>query len=225
MNKQVALFLLAASIAVVTLPAQAATGWIDDEVFVPVRAGAGTQFKILHRGLKSGTAVEILEQEQDSDWARIRYNDIEGYIAARYLSRSPTAAIQLQQLQKRHDSLKEELASARSQLKEVSAERDRLASQNAALNSDLGSASERLDHLEEVASDPIRLDQANRELNEQLSTLRTQLDTLQAENAMLNGDNTSRNLTVGAVILLIGLILGLVVKGRSGRGGRGNWVS
>lgn len=225
MNKPAILFLLSAVIGAAALPAHAATGWIDDEVFVPVRAGAGTQFKILHRGLKSGTAVEILGQEEGSDWAQIRYGDIEGYISARYLSRSPTAAIQLQQLQKRHDSLKSELETLRNQLQETRSERDKLSAENSALSSDLGNASERLGHLEEVAADPIRLDQANRELNEQLSTLRTQLDTLQAENTMLSNDNTSRNIIIGAAILILGFIVGLVMKGRSGRGGGGNWVS
>lgn len=201
----------------------AATGWIDDELYVPVRAGAGTGFKILHRGLKSGTAVEILELEDGAEWTKIRIGDIEGYVNAQYVKKYPTAAIRLEQLEKKHETMRTQLAQTQEKLKEVTQQRDQLAGENKTLDANLSNRSKELSNLKDVASDPIRLDQANRKLNEELVTMRTQLDTTQAENAMLRSDNTSSQWLIGCLILFIGSAIGWLSKGRSGKN-RGNWA-
>lgn len=195
----------------------AATGWIGDDLYVPVRAGAGTAFKILHRGLKTGTSVEILEMETGNDWAKIRYGEVEGYINSRYLNRSPTAGIKLEQLEEKHEKLRAQLSTSQSQLREITQQRDKLAGENTQLDSSLSSRQKELSNLKDVAADPIRLDQANRKLNEELVTLRTQLDTAQAENAMLRGNNTSSQWLIGCLILFAGSMVGWLLKGRSGK--------
>lgn len=201
----------------VTTPVFAENAWIDDEVFVPVRAGMGTEYRILHRGLKSGTAVEVLERPEGSDWVKIRAGETEGYVAARYVSSQPTAAIDLARLQQRFDKTLAELTERKQQLKDITAERDALSTENTRLKRELGDNSDQLAHLQDVAADPIRLDQANRQLNEELSALRLQLDTLQAENSMLSSDNTRSNWIVGAMILLVGGAIGLFARGRGSR--------
>ena len=201
----------------VTAPVFAQTAWIDDNVFVPVRAGMGTEYRILHRGLKSGTAIEVLERPEGSDWVKIRVGETEGYVASRYVSSTPTAAIELARLKQRFEKTQAELTERKQQLKDVTAERDALSSESNRLKRELGENSDQLAHLQDVAADPIRLDQANRQLNEELSALRLQLDTLQAENSMLSSDNTRSNWIVGAIILLVGGAIGLFARGRSGR--------
>ena len=75
-----------------------------------------------------------------------------------------------------------------------------------------------------MAADPIRLDQANRRLNEELSMLRSELDQVKAENAMLRNDATSRKWITGVGILILGVIAGLLLKSKSGRR-RGSWTN
>ena len=77
-------------------PVYAAAAWIGDEIYVPMRAGAGTGYRIVHRGIKSGTRVELLGEE--GDWIHIRYGNREGYVEKQYISRTPTAALRLQKL-------------------------------------------------------------------------------------------------------------------------------
>ena len=74
--------------------ALAAAAWVDDSIYVPIRAAANPSGRILHRGIKSGTRIEFLGFE--GDWAKIRYGDTEGYIGKQYLSQSPTAEIRLE---------------------------------------------------------------------------------------------------------------------------------
>lgn len=201
----------------------AATGWISDELYVPLRAGEGNQYKILHRGLKSGTAVEILEQVEGSEWTKVRYGEIEGYINSQYVLKAPTADIRLAQTEKKYEQAREQLASAQAQLREVTAERDRLAGENKSLDSNLNARSDELEKLKEIAADPVRLDQANRKLNEELVQLRTQLDTSQAEIAMLRSDNRSSQWLIGCLILFAGALVGWLMKGRSSKS-RSSWA-
>jgi len=201
----------------------AATGWISDELYVPLRAGEGNQYKILHRGLKSGTAVEILEQVEGSEWTKVRYGEIEGYINSQYVMKSPTADIRLAQMEKKYEQTREQLATAQTQLREVTAERDRLAGENKSLDNSLNARSNELDKLKEIAADPVRLDQANRKLNEELVQLRTQLDTAQAEIAMLRTDNRSSQWLIGCLILFAGALVGWMMKGRSSKS-RSSWA-
>jgi len=201
----------------VTSTGFAASGWIDDELYVPIRAGAGNGFKILHRGLKSGTRIEILEMEDGAEWAKVRYNDVEGYLPVQYVSRTPTGDILYESLNTKFEAQKKQLADIQQQLREVTQQRDQLAGENKTLDANLSNRNKELDNLKDVASDPIRLDQANRKLNEDLSTLRTELDTARAENAMLRSDNTHSQWLVGVLILAIGAAVGWILKSRGGK--------
>ena len=44
------------------------TQYISDMVLVPVRSGAGSEFRILNRGLPSGTALLVFGQSDDGEW-------------------------------------------------------------------------------------------------------------------------------------------------------------
>lgn len=218
------LVLVLLALAPVSVPAQQETAWIDDEIFVPMRSGKGRQYRIIHRGLRTGTAVEILEWPENGDWARVAYKDTEGWVEKQYISRAPIARMKLERLQQRHAELQSQLEKVQSQLESVRAERDQLSRENRKLQSDLQQKTDRVEHLEEVAAKPIRLDKANQKLNEQVSALRTRLDQAQAQNAMLRDQQTSRQWAVGTGILILGGILGWIFKSRGGRG-RSSWMN
>ncbi len=76
-----------------------------------------------------------------------------------------------------------------------------------------------------MASDPIRLDQANRRLNEELSLLRSELDQVKGENVMLRSSNRYREWLTGLAILGAGLVIGLIMRSRSGRRRTSGWAN
>lgn len=209
-----------------TAPALAQSGeaWIDDELFVPLRSGAGQQYRVVNRGLQTGTAVEILEWPEDDDWAQVRYEDEKGWIQKQYLSRSPVAQMELERLQQRFNDVQSKQEDAEAELEALRDERDQLADEKETLESDLQEARDRLENLEEVAAEPMRLDKANKKLNEKVSALRTELDQAEAQNAMLRDDKTSQQWAMGAGILILGGVLGWIFKARGNRG-RGSWMN
>lgn len=217
------LIVVASLLAITTTPAMAAPGWISDTLYVPMRSGAGNEYRIVHRGLKSGTRLEIIAMEEGAEWAQVRYGDIDGYINAQYVVRSAPSMIRLEQLEAQHQKVTQQLTEVRQQLTALTSERNQLKQENQKLSGDLSSRSEEVDRLQEVAADPIRLDQANRELNEQLSRLRTELNGVTAENALLRSDKTSSMWMVGASILIGGWLIGWLMRSRSSKA-RSSWA-
>ncbi|WP_156506262.1 TIGR04211 family SH3 domain-containing protein, partial [Oleiphilus sp. HI0117] len=91
---------IAASICLLALAissASAETMYIDDTLLVPLRSGEGVGFRIVHKGLKSGTKLEIIEK-LSSGYAHVKTpSGIEGYLPSRYLTAQPIAKVKLAQ--------------------------------------------------------------------------------------------------------------------------------
>ena len=199
------------------------TGWVNDVLFVPLRAGPEPGRRIVHRGLRSGTPVEILDAESEDGWIHVRVNDQEGWIESQYLSRQPIAAQRLARLQSEHESVTETLAQTREELARVQQERDALREQVAELETDVQEKTSEMEQLREVAADPAALDARNQELNEQLSLVRTERDELQAENEMLRHDQRVQGWLLGLATVFAGMVLGWFFKSRGDRS-RSSWV-
>ena len=93
--------------------------YITDKVYAPVHAEQNEKSRLLNNGLESGTAVTIIEKNDQAGYAKIRTaNNVEGWVRTQYLSSEPTASVQLEQanaqiaqLQSEKTRLDEELVS------------------------------------------------------------------------------------------------------------------
>ncbi|MEQ8801570.1 MAG: peptide-binding protein, partial [Haliea sp.] len=43
--------------------------YISDTQYVPVRSGAGNEFRIVHRGIPSGTRLTVSRVSEDGEWS------------------------------------------------------------------------------------------------------------------------------------------------------------
>ena len=199
---------------VLVLATGAASGqdaYVSDELVITLRTGPSTQNAIL-RNLDSGTQVEILEQESDSGYARVRINGgVEGWVLARYLTTEPIA-------RERLVGAERELASAQSRMGELEEEL-------ATVAGDLATARQRLEDAESANTDmnselaDIRTASANvltlRDQNESLRRRLNERDQEVSELLMQVADLGSRAtrewFVIGAAVLLAGIVLGLVL--------------
>ena len=74
------------------LLAQAQTRYVTDRTIVEIRRGPSTEYLIL-RNLEAGERVEVLEQNEDAGYSRVRVADqgTEGWILTRFLTAEPIA--------------------------------------------------------------------------------------------------------------------------------------
>lgn len=194
-----------------SLPLQARTVYIDDTLYAPVRSGEGTQYRILHNGLRSGTPVELLERSE-SGYSRVRTPDgIEGWIVSRYLSEQPIARDRLSAAQQQLERTRSELASLKESLQQTQAERDQLATAENRLEDRSEQLAEELREIKAISANAITLKERNQELQEVNQRLRNDVEVLTAEKERLEAKKESDFMLLGAGLVLLGVILALVV--------------
>lgn len=116
--------LLLLTFMVANIAAAADLGWVRSYVRLNLRAGAGTQFKILE-SVETGDQLEILERTET--WTLVTTKDGKrGWIPAGYLDTVPPPTLRLEQLES-------ETASLRAELEEIRTEAAQLRETNATL--------------------------------------------------------------------------------------------
>lgn len=191
--------------------AQARTVYVDDQLYLPVRSGPGSQYRIIENAVPSGTALEVLEGENEN-YTRVRTpkgND--GWVSTQYLSDTPIARDLLQRATRNLESARSELNQTREQLKEVTAERDELRNSETSLSGRTEQLQQELSRIKEVAADSLNLQQRNAELREENQKLRNDLEVLTAENERLEASKESDFMLLGAALVLGGVLLALII--------------
>ena len=60
--------------------------YVSDKQFVPLRSGAGNDYRIIHRGIPSGTRLTVARTSDDKVWAEITTDrGTTGWIRTQYL--------------------------------------------------------------------------------------------------------------------------------------------
>ena len=184
--------------------------YVSDQLIITLRSGQGNTYEIL-KTLPTGSRLEVLETTQ-TGYTRVRTGDgTEGWVRSQYLIDEPTAAMQLERVsrqlerfQEQNEKLRETLSQVQKERAELTAERDKLLKQ-------YQEASNRLEHLKEVAARPILLDKENRELQQKNVALEKELQILNQQNQVLKDRAKREWFIAGAGVLLGGLILGLLI--------------
>lgn len=200
--------LLCALLLLTTVVVQAQTQrYITDELELPMRTGASTQFRIL-RMLTSGTPVTLVDSDPASGYSRVRTTDgTLGFVPTRYLSDTPG-------LQQRLDAAEADLESLRTgseQLNERLAAFNELEQQARALQEDNQRLSRELAHIRDVSANAIALDERNQTLEEQVIGLERSLQLARQENEVLRDRSNQDWFMRGAGVLLAGLLTGLIL--------------
>lgn len=210
MFRQISLFALLALGSVSALAQE--TRYISDTQYVPVRSGAGNDYRIIHRGLPSGTRLTVLETSADGDWAHITTGSgTEGWLRAQHLMSEVPAATQLEQVRASSEQLRQRNSELETQLSELQVERSELSTEMGDTGAELAQVSEELAQLKQISGKAVQLDTDNRRLTEEAESLRAEVGTLNAENQRLQDKLQSGQFIDGALAVLLGVIITLVV--------------
>ncbi|PSF06669.1 TIGR04211 family SH3 domain-containing protein [Marinobacter halophilus] len=200
------LLLIISSISV----AQARTVWVDDQLYLPVRSGAGTQFRIIENAVPSGTPLEVIEV--GDDYTKVRTpKGTEGWVSSQYLSNQPIAAERLKTATRQLEEARAQLNQAREQLASVTEERNSLQNSESSLSNRSEELQEELQRIQNIAADSINLERRNRELREENQKLHNDLEVLTAENERLEASKDSDFMLLGAGLVFGGVLLALLI--------------
>jgi SH3 domain protein len=206
MRKLVSAALLVVSFAV-CLSASAATMYISDQFTVPLRRGPSNSYKILHAGMPSGTALEVLGEDSAAGFTQVRTsNGTEGWIETQYLSAQPIARDQLAAANRRVESLEAQLKGLR---------------QSDSRANDLGKQTEKLQaelaEVRRISATSIANYEENKQLKANNEALQKQVTDLSERVHDLQRNVMLRWLLAGGALVLLGLLIGAAIKSRPKR--------
>lgn len=197
-------------ISALSFSVQAETQYVSDHLVITVRTGQGAQFQII-KTLESGEHVEVLEKT-DTGYTRVETSDgTEGWVRSQYLAKEPVASEKLARAQAQLLKTRTALKKIKESYAELSKDHKLLSQTQATLSTDKKQLDSELARLSEVAKKPIMLDKQNRELQQKNVTLEKDLQRLNQENHSLKDRSQREWFIAGALVLLGGLILGLII--------------
>lgn len=187
----------------------AAPAWVSDQFEITLRSGPSTGNSI-QLMIDSGTRLEVLERDAESGYSRVRtQGGTEGWVLTRYLMSEPSAREQLQTLTGQLTNANSRGTSLDSQLKAIRAEYESANNQIRQLEREKAAVEQELAEIQRTAANVLAINNQNKSLMDQLAAAQIRADTLQQENRALSGQTTRYWFMTGALVLLVGIVLGI----------------
>ncbi len=208
MNNARLLFLLALFVAG---QAMGETLYVSDTLEITMRSGKGTSYGIT-RMLRSGTQVEVLDEDKKTGYTHVRTKSgKEGWVLSRFLMKTPAARDRLAGAEKQFAEMQLENRKLETTLASLKDEKVKLSKNLGSLDSESRKVNQELAEIKRTASSALAIDTENKELKTRVVSIERELQTLQQENEGLK-DRTARDwFMVGAAVVLLGIIVGLII--------------
>ena len=203
--------LLAAVFALFSSSLLAQTVYISDEYRVPLRKSPCSRCSILHRGIKSGTALNLIETNDDG-WTHITtQGGLDGWMPSHYLQNTPTA-------RDRITSMEAKLGIAEKKSNQLAEEVKVLKQTNTGLSAELQSTqatsndvTSELKTIKKISSNAISINQQNQALLERNGMLQIEIDVLKAANEQLSNRERNTWFLYGVFAVIAGALLTIII--------------
>jgi SH3 domain protein len=184
---------------------------VSDRVLVPVRSGAGSDFRIVNSGLPSGTALLMFGESEDGKWAEIETRaGTRGWMPSQFLQAEPPASLLMNELKLEVEQLRSERDRVVSQLNQRSSAADEADDTISKLKSELDATANELTEVKRVSAAALDLDALNQQLVAEIESERSDADLLRLENVRLRERIANNQILDGALAVLLGVILAVV---------------
>ena len=228
--------------------------YISDNFLVPVRSGAGNNFRIVNRGIPSATSLTIISTNDNGDWTEIETaGGTRGWVPSQFVQKDPPAGllindlrVKLQQIQRERDKATAELdernseasestiiiSELRSTLNETQLKFEKLQETESQLSSQFSESKDAIRNSDEmvnrlqselektrgefhelkrVSAAAMELDLMNEQLVAELESGRSESDLLRLENIRLREQIRSNQLLDGALAVLLGGLIAVLI--------------
>ena len=191
------------------------TVYVRDTLYVPVRGGQSSEHRILHSGVRSGTRLERLEENDDTKYSKVRMKSgLEGWMQTQYLVAEPIAEDQLDAANSQLASLKAQYQASLIQIDEFDTAQNQLDQTRVELQVENQELSAELNRITALATSVIAIDEENKMLKEEQTSLHRSIDSLDVANQDLQDDSNQSWFLRGAGTVLMGLLFGFWVARR-----------
>jgi len=201
------------------------TVYVRDTIYVPLRGGQSAEHRILHRGIRSGTALERIQTNDDSGYTQVKMESgLEGWIQSQYLVDEPIARVRLKQTEGRLLDLEASYQKKLLIQQDIETKQIELSDSNETLQTKNDTLTEELTNLTQLAANVIAIDEENKQLRDEQTKLVEQMDAVSVANQELQSSTDQQWFLRGAGTILIGLLVGFWLSRRIyHKHGSGGW--
>jgi SH3 domain protein len=186
------------------------TLYVTDTFKITLRSGESTGHKIV-RMLPSGAALDVLGQNPDTGYTRVRYSGQEGYVLTRQLMNAPSARDQVTLLTERLRELQEAPGKLSSKLTNLEREHKDLQSAHEELKQIREQLDTELKSIRRTAADAMRINEERNELRKTVANLTREREELKQQNRDLGNQTAQQWFMIGAGVIILGIVLGLLL--------------
>ena len=182
--------------------------YITDEILVPVRSGAGGEYRIVNKGLSSGTPITQFSLSEDGIWAEVETRGgTRGWLRAQYIQVEKPSQLLLKEAERQYAELEADRNKIRSMLDDSQSVAYEADGELAELKKKLATNEAELSQIKQISGAAIELDSRNQSLAKSLETKRSEAELLKLENVRLQERIKSNQIIDGALAVLLGVII------------------
>jgi len=182
--------------------------YITEEILVPVRSGAGGEYRIVNKGLSSGTPITQFSLSEDGIWAEVETRGgTRGWLRAQYIQVEKPSQLLLQEAERQYAELEADRNKIRSMLDDSQSVAYEADGELAELKKKLATNEAELSQIKQISGAAIELDSRNQSLAKSLETKRSEAELLKLENVRLQERIKSNQIIDGALAVLLGVII------------------
>lgn len=191
--------------------AAADTRYVTDQFKVTMRSGESASHKIV-RMVSSGTALEVLADNPETGYSQVRTGaGTTGYVLTRQLMPQPNARDRLARAEVRLRELQEEPGKLSAKLARLQEKHQKLNTAHKKLQGTKNGLERELETLRRTAANAIRISNERNKFRESVVTLTRDLEDVKQKNRDLENQTTQRWFMIGAGVIILGIILGLLL--------------
>lgn len=212
-------------LALTTLTSYAAVEkrYVSDKLWVQLRSGPGSDFRIL-KTLPSGEHLIFIEENDDKNYTKVTTGKgTEGWVLTRFLNKEPVAKEKLILTQRELANVQAELKTLKEQTNALNEEKSSLSGDRSTLSREKKALEKELKRITTISENALQLDSKNIKLTKRNQELEIQLETLTADNTRLNDNKERTFMIIGGGLIIIGIILGLAIPSMRGGKKSGGW--
>ena len=202
----------------------AETVYIRDTLYVPLRGGQSSEHRILHKGIPSGTELELLEVNEETSFSQVRTaSGMQGWIQNQYLVKTPIAKVRLAVAEEELANLKQQHEQMLATIKTMDNEAAITTSDTTNLTFENSQLKTELAEIKAIAADELFINARNSELISEQDASYLQINQMAEELDNLKNSSAQDWFLRGAGTIIIGLLFGFLISRRIYVNKASNW--
>ena len=189
--------------------------YVADEFSIPLRAGPEANERIIRTEIISGTKLRKLDEPPENNYIKVQTSRGEiGWLPAEFVVTEPPSKLLL-------DEQKQFVKTLRSELKTANEKADLFENRvietndtNQELENRVATLETELANIKALASDTIKINQDNSILKKTNQRLRDSILQLARDEKSVSNTRRHLDFLIGGGLVVAGLIIGLILKGR-----------